>query len=151
MSSDFGTRVQNGLKAMSVFSNQQIGEENLLIASITRTSSAMFGMPACQRRRSRITMLPFSMTGWLGPRTCLRCSSRSWRILPLALVPLAPSWTCRPDSSPVWVLQTINNKPLSGVWNSALAAVDTYPSQISVLPFSGVNLIRGTLTTSANG
>ena len=96
------------------------------MASITLGSELRFGFPPCQSLKSRITMLPFLTTGWEGGLISLRASSRCFLILPLARSPCSPSW-------------------------SAIVVLLCVPGQISVDPFSGVIVTRGTLMTRANG
>lgn len=96
------------------------------MANITRGAFEKFGFPACHKRKSRMIREPFFTTGCDGGRSWARFSSKSILILPLALSPCFPSWAARDASRCV-------------------------PSQISVLPFSGVISTKGTLTTNAKG
>ena len=48
-----------------------------IIAIIGRGSSVRFGIPACQSRMSRMSMLPRRTVGWIGGTTARRASSSS--------------------------------------------------------------------------
>ena len=65
------------------------------IAIIGRGSPVRFGIPACHRRMSRISMLPRRKVGWKGGEIARRCSSSSGRDLDVVTDP-DPELTVRP-------------------------------------------------------
>lgn len=55
---------------------------NCTVTSMTRGSSERLGMPACQRRKSRMTSDPLGRLGWMGGRCLRRCRSARWCVGP---------------------------------------------------------------------